>query len=262
VSALTEETSEELNQEISPNIATPIQPIETINRVVAVLYTYKRPVMYKDIAQACDMHPVNVSQSLSSARDIGLTQLAGKKGLYTTTEFGKEYARLLSFGKGEEASKVLRIILQSNPLWREILTFLQATRGQSRNPADLILEVERRTGKQWKSSMRSRIEDSLVSILEFARLVGREGSNIISLAEPDPQLPLPRPEPEATTPTKATSSAKQFVRLTSDEFTFEIREDLDTIDFADSQFQAWINYLRKKLKAKQEAQQNEGVPNQ
>jgi len=242
------------------SVARPLQPMSAINRVVSVLYNYKRSVLYKDIAAACNMHPVNVSQALSAARDLGLTELVGKKGLYNLTDPGKEYARFLTSGKENEAKSFLQGLLRANPLWVEIITFLNATRGQSRNPLDLVLEIERKAGKQWKPAMRTKLRDSLVSILEYAEMIVREGANIVPVGKD--QVPQ---EEVVEVPAKVSvvSSEEEFARLVGDEFTFEVRRDLEAIEFAESQFTAWVNYLKKKLlKEKEEARQSGGVPNQ
>ena len=45
--------------------------------------------------------------------------------------------------------------------------------------------------------------------------------------------------------------------------TCEIRKDLKALEFAESQFAAWVDYLKKKLlHEKQEARQSGGDPNQ
>ena len=238
-------------------IARPTQTIQVINKVVSVLYNYKRPVLYKDIATACGMHPVNVSQALSAAYDIGLTQLAGKKGLHALTNDGREYVLFLSSGKENDAKRMLGKLLEKNPLWSEILTFLNATRGQSRNASDLVLEIERKAGKHWKPSMRSRLRDSLISILEFANFVMRDGSSIV----PIPPVKIPKPD-EAYVPTAA-EVRPDFLRLAGDDFTFEVRNDPDSLEFAESQFRAWIDHLKKKqAKENESARQSGGVPNQ
>ena len=255
------ETKSPKTPRIRAKIARPLQTIRVINRVVKVLFSYKRSVMYKDISQACNMHPVNVSQALSAARNIGLAELAGKKGLYTLTKEGREYSRLLTAGKEREAKNLIRDLLEKNPLWTEIITFLSATRGQSRDPLDLVLEIERKSGKQWKPLMRKRIGVSLVSILEYADMIVKEGSNIIPVGEKqiEREGELEQPLDLFISP----AADREFAVLKGDDFTFEIRKDLEALEFAESQFAAWVSYLKKKLiQEKQEARQSGGVPNQ
>jgi hypothetical protein len=271
-----EAKQESTKRRATMEIARPFQPMDIINQVVTVLYRYSTPVMYKDISAACKMHPVTVSQGLSAARDVGLTDLSGKKGLYILTKEGEEYAMLLTAGKGREAKDVLRNLLKRNPLWTEIVRFLAATRGQSRDPLDLVLEIERITGKHWSGMTRSRLRDSLVSILESADMVIREGSKIISVAEG--QIKREKEEAEAkqvvtvddrvleTRSALSPSSSKMeqdFAILRGDDFTFEVRRDLDALEFAKKQFADWIEYIKDKLnKEKQEARHSGGVPNQ
>jgi len=242
-------------------IARPLQRIDSINKVVKVMYGYKTSVIYKDIATACDMHPVNVSQALSAARDVGLTELAGKKGLYNLSQEGKEYARLLTAGKERDARTLLRRLIKQNPLWIEIGKFLDATRGQPRDPLDLVLEIERKAGKQWSPSTRAGLRDSLVSILDFAEVVVQEGSKIISVGEK--QIEHEDETDSQLTPEPHEAAEKEFAMLKGDDFTFEVRKDLETLEFAESQFAAWVNYLKKTLlKENHEARQSSGVPNQ
>lgn len=241
-------------------IARPLRNIDAINKVVKVMYRYKTSVMYKDIAAACGMHPVNVSQTLSAARDVGLADLAGKKGLYNLTNEGKEYARLLTAGKEREARSLIGRLIRRNPLWVEVMRFLDATRGQPRDPLDLILEIERKAGKQWSRSTRAGLRESLVSILEFAEIIVKEGSKIIPVGEEQIER-----EGEAELPSIAISppADREFATLKGDDFTFEIRKDLEALEFAESQFAAWVSYMRKKLvQEEKEARQSGGVPNQ
>jgi hypothetical protein len=240
------------------SIACPLQSINVINRVVKVLYNYKRAASYKDIATACNIHPINVSQALSAAHDMGLTELAAK-GLHALSEDGIEYVRLLSSGKERDASTLLRMALKKNPHWNETMTFLSATTGQSRDPLDLVLEIERKSGKQWKPAMRGRVRDSMVSILEFAELVFKEGSKITPIA------PKERPELEEESQLEISppKAERDFAMLRGDDFTFEIRRDLNAIEFAEKQFADWVTYLKKKLVPEEEtARQSGGVPNQ
>jgi len=253
------------------SIARPLQPIDTINRVIAVMFRYKNPVTYRDISSACNMHPVTVSQALSAAHDTGLTELAGKKGLYVLSKDGEDYARYLTAGKAREAREILRRSLRRNPRWTEIIKFLTATRGQSRDPLDLVLEIERITGKHWASMTRYRLRDSLVSILESAEMVIKEGTKIIAVKEEQIEqeeeteegakdmfkkpafIPAPSPfRPEDT-----------FWMLRGDDFNFEIRRSPESLEFAKKQFADWVEYLEKNLgKEKPETRQSGGVPNQ
>jgi len=213
-------------------VARPIQSIDIINKLVSVLFTYKRSVMYKDIATVVNLHPATVSQGLSASRDLGLTRLAGRKGLYVLTKDGEEYARLMTAGKEGDAKLLLRKIIESNPLWTDIIVFLKATRGQARDPLDLVLDIERKLGKKWAPGMRNRL---------------REGNKIISLAEATPEKLQSKLTPMAPPTRHPSFTSEDFARLQTEDFSFEIRKDIEVLDFAKEQFLAWIEYLRKKL---------------
>jgi hypothetical protein len=265
---------ESRSEEIEAVVPHPVQTIQVINGVIKVLYNYKRAVTYKDISTACSIHPSNVSQALSGASDIGLTRSSGR-GLYILSEEGKNYAMLLQFGKEEEAKVLLRKIIINNPLWTEVLTFLNATKGQERDPLDLVMQVERFSGKQWKPSMRSRVENGLTSILEFAGFIIKQGSKIVPVGErvdfaafADAEMAsaiekIANNRTSQPIVEKENKTGKGFAQLSSDNYIFQIKEDLDSIQFSESQFKTWIEFLKKKLiREKQEAQQSEGVPNQ
>jgi len=246
-------------------IASPIQSIEVINKVVKLLFSYKRSATYKDIAGPAGLHPSNVSQALSASRDLGMTNLAGKKGLYVLTKDGEDYARLIAANREDEAKHLLCEIIQKNTLWADVVAFLKATKGEARDPLDLILDVERKLGKKWSQGMRRRVRDSYVSILTYASLVKEEGEKIISLIETEiptvkevaevPQLPA---QPSSTITPSSPMVKPDFEKLQSNDFYFEVRKDLSTIDFAKSQFDAWIDYVRKKLMTKEEGSNLQG----
>jgi hypothetical protein len=267
-----ENRSKSAESRIRLKVARPYMAIEAINKVVTVLYRYKTSATYKDISSACGMHPVMVSQALAAARDVGLVESAGRKGLYILTAEGVEYARFISAGKATEAKNILRIILKKNPLWAEIIRFLSATRGQSRDPLDLVLEIERITGKRYAGLTRSRLRDSLVSILEAAEMVIKEGSKIIPVDEsqierseivegesPEMKEFLAKVKEAASKkpsipPPEPSTVQQDFAILRGDDFTFEVRKDLDALEFVKKQFADWIEYVRVKLeKEKQDA---------
>lgn len=225
-------------------IATPNRGIEVINKVISVLFSYKRPAMYKDVAIASNLHPMTVSQALSASRDIGLTTSGGKKGLYVLTKHGQEYARFLTVGKEKEAKLILRELLQRQPRWKEIMVFLNAIRGEARDPLDLVIDIERKLNKSWSQSARSRYRDCLVSILTYAGLIEIQGGKMFSL------LGEEAPEEEEVTPEAAVPTEMppfDFALLQTDDFRFEIRKDSAVLAFAKSQFLAWIDYLQKRI---------------
>jgi len=228
-------------------IATPNQSIEPINKVVSVLFTYKRPAMYKDVAIATNLHRVTVSQALSASRDMGLTTSGGKKGLYVLTKSGQEYARLLTAGKENKAKPYLGELLQSQPAYKEIVMFLNAIRGEARDPLDLVIDIERKLSKTWSQSARTRYRENLVSILVYAGLVQKKGNRIFSLlGEETPS--------EEVTPEIATPTHEDYELLQTNDFRFEIRKDADALTFAKSQFLAWIEYLQEKMNREKESE--------
>ena len=236
----------------SAQIATPNRGIDVINKVVSVLFSYKRPAMYKDVAIASNLHPITVSQALSASRDMGVTTSGGKKGLYVLSSSGREYARLLTAGKEKEAKIILRELLKKQPRWKEIMVFLEAIRGEARDPLDLVIDIERKLNKSWSQSARSNYREHLVSILAYAGLIEVQGGKIFSLLGEE----APEEEevtPEVGVPTEMPPS--DFALLQTDDFRFEIRKNSDVLDFAKSQFLAWIDYLKQKL-AEEEKSEN------
>jgi len=240
-------------------IATPNQGIDSINKVLSVLFTYKRPAMYKDVAIATNLHPMTASQALSASRDLGLTTSGGKKGLYVLTNSGQEYARLLTAGKEKEAKLSLRELLQRQPAWKEIIMFLSAIRGEARDPLDLVIDIERKLNKSWSPTARNRYRDNLVSILAYASLIQKEGDKIFSLL--GGEIPSEEVTPEIVAPTY-----EDFELLQTNDFRFEIKKDPDVLAFATGQFLAWTKYLEKKIaqekRSKSQDRQSDGVPNQ
>lgn len=227
-------------------IATPNQSIDSINKVVSVLFTYKRPAMYKDVAIATNLHQATASQALSASRDMGLTTSGGKKGLYIMTNSGQEYARLLTAEKEKEAKLYLRELLQRQPAYKEIVMFLRAIRGEARDPLDLVIDIERKLNKSWSQHARNRYRDCLVSILAYAGLVQKEGDKIFSLF--GGETPSEEVTPETVVPTY-----EDFELLQTNDFRFEVKKDAEVLSFAKSQFLAWIEYLEKKMTSEKES---------
>jgi len=170
---------------VGEGAATPIYGIEIINRVIKALYNYKKPATYKDLASHSGLHLVTTSQALSSSRDVGLTRLAGKKGLYDLSPEGIDYARFLTAGKEDDAHRTLRQIILGNRSWSEVVSFLRTNENRARDPTDIVLAVERKLGKQWSQAMRAKVADSYASILSYAGLVRIESGNIIPLLAQD-----------------------------------------------------------------------------
>lgn len=173
--------TENLPESASPSAATPIYGMETINRVLRALYNYKKPATYKELASHSGLHTITTSQALSSSRDVGLSRLAGKRGLYDLSPEGIDYARFLTAGKEEDARRVLRQVILSNPLWTEVVSFLRTNLNTARDPTDIVIGLERKLGKQWSQAMRAKVADSYASILSYAGLARIESGNIVSL---------------------------------------------------------------------------------
>ena len=106
---------------IEENIATPLVTIGTINTVLVVLFRIDKPAKYSEINTMADLSPVNTSKALSAARDMTLTEYAGKRGTYVLTSKGKEYARLISADKENEAKKVLFDLLMTAPPYEYVI---------------------------------------------------------------------------------------------------------------------------------------------
>jgi hypothetical protein len=193
------------------NIATPTVGMDAINNAVRALYLYNKPAMYKDLAIAANTSEVYLSSALSASRDVGLTRLAGKRGLYELTSEGMDYAIALSFSKDSECKEILRKLISESSLWIEILTFLKVSSGQERNVSDLVLTIQRRLVKKWSSRMQDRIAKAYSSILEYAGLIQVDGGKMLSQlavkedgtekeSEPEPENPKGAPLPSSPKP--------------------------------------------------------------
>jgi hypothetical protein len=176
----------------------PTARIDVVNRTLNAMYVHRPlPLTYREITEAADLHPTTVSLGLSTARDIGFTVLAGRKGLYNFTQAGEDYSRNLNGKRLSESKNILRRTILSNPLWKDVISFLKA------------IEIERRLGKKWSQAMRKTVSDSLISILEFGELVRSESGKIIPMIgpeeRPEPIFNLPPPPTMSPFTDKATS---------------------------------------------------------
>jgi len=250
-----------------PHVCAPIAGIDGINHVVRALFAYKKPTFYKELASAANLTPVYASLSLSSARDVGLTKLAGKRGLYELTSAGDQYGRFLTFGKEAKCRELLRKTILENPRWSEIMAFLRVSKGQAREPMDLVLVVEEKLGKSWSRSLRNKIGKNYSSILSYARLVKLEKGKITSQIGVDVEM---KPEgleegeelkkaEEMKVPKKAIipSVSEEFVEFRlPDSFILYVREDLDAIDYFEQQvkegsiFDSWLQFIKTKIEKK------------
>lgn len=239
-------------------IATPSVGIDGVNHAIRALRAYKESATYKDLAKGAGLHPVYMSQSLSASRDLGLTEYAGKRGLYKFTSDGEEYARFLSYGQESDCRKLLKKVILENPLWSEITRFLRMSGGQERDPLLLVGDIEGKLGKQWSPSMRNGYANAYISILEFAGLLRVEAGNIISQLPREPEEkpgideePLPsKPSPMKPFPIAPEGFAEFSI---SDSFKVMVRKDKDSLEFFENQikegsiFALWIEHEKKKL---------------
>lgn len=236
-------------------IGVPTVGIDGVHHAIRALFAYKKPAFYKDIASAANLNPVYMSASLSTARNIGLTKLAGKRGLYELTKEGEQYARLISFGKDSNCRDLLQKIILEGILWSEIVAFLRISKGQAREPMDLVLDVEEKLGKKWSSSLRGKISKNYASILNYAGLVKLEKGKMISQIGIEPEeIKGDSFRPKTITPSTSSISHVEFAEFSlPDSFILYVRKDLDAIEFfekqvkEDSVFASWIKLIRNKL---------------
>ncbi len=161
-------------------IATPSVSIETIAKVTRGLFSMKRETDYKGLAGPVGLHQVTVRQGLSASEALGLANVP-RRGMYVLTEAGEKFARLLGFGKEEDCRRLIAEQILESSSWSEIVSFLEINKGIPRDPLELVLHVEQRLGKRWKSRMRGKIASSYKSILEYANLIRLENNMILSL---------------------------------------------------------------------------------
>ena len=245
-------------------IARPTVGIDGINRAVRALFAYNEPTFYKDLASGAGMNPVYMSQALSASRDVGLTTLAGKRGLYKLTKEGEEYARLLSFGKYSQCRGLMGKIIMENPMWSEIIAFLRISKGTPRDPLDVVLEVERKSGKRWSSTMRDRIANVYSSILEYAGVIKVEKGMMLSQVEIEEEKVLSEKvekeisERVVERPSMPAPSEDFAEFRLPDSFILYVRKDRAALDFFETQVKKesmllpWIRFIRGKI-AKKEA---------
>jgi hypothetical protein len=185
-----QEEIESLDEGSKESPPSPVANIPIINITMRALWNHKASGTYKDLAGPAGVHPTVASQALSASRDLGLTQSGGKKGLYEFTPEGKEYTRSLVGNRETEAREQLRAIIANNPRWEGIIGFLKTNENLPRESLDIVVDVERKLGKQWSPIMRRRVADALVSILEYAGLAKLESGKLISMVKQD-DLPGP-----------------------------------------------------------------------
>jgi len=248
------------NIERTTRIATLSAGIDGINQAVRALYSYKDSATYKDLAKGANLHPVYMSQCLSASRDVGLTELAGKRGLYRLTKEGEEYARYLSYGEEDKARAVLKSILLKHPSWSEIMKFLRMGYRQERSALSLVADVEGKLGKHWTQSARNTYANTYVSVLRSADLVDVSGENIVStvseLGEAELTKAFPSTEIEVRRPEVGPPVSVEYCEFSiPDSFKVFVRRTVEALSFFEGQvkeasiFVPWIQHERNKINA-------------
>jgi len=253
------------NIEKSSRIATLSAGIEGINQAVRALYSYKDSATYKDLAKGAGLHPVYMSQSLSASRDVGLTELAGKRGLYKLTEIGNKYALNLSYGENDKAKAILRESLLKQPNWAEIIKFLKMSYKQERNALSLVADIESKLGKHWTDSLRNTYANAYTTVLKAAGLIETSGNSIISqVGEKNEEIaPIEPPIEESRGNASASLRLEEEINmpLNEDYSEFSIPEafkvfvckNVESLNFFESQvkensiFIPWIQHEKRKI---------------
>jgi len=241
-------------------IAKPVVGIDGVNTAVRTLFVYKKSTFYKELAIAANVNEIYMSQALSASREVGLTELAGKRGVYRLTPQGEEYARFLSFGKDVESRELLREILLNNPQWSEIMTFLKVNQGIPRDPLDIVLDVERKLGKRWSPSMRSKIASVYSSILSYAYLIEIEKGKMLSQIGLEKKAEKEEEEVPKTLDRIAIDKPSEVVPMEGfvefrlpDSFIIYVRKDISALDFFEAQIKEksmlapWIKFVKSKM---------------
>lgn len=243
-------------KERTARMASPSVGMDGVNQVVRALYTFKRAATYKELAMPAGLSQVHVSRSLSSARQIGLTGLAGRRGLYELTEAGSKYALYLTAGREKKCREQLRQTILENPWWSEIVNFLKVNEGEERDVLDLVIDIEAKSGKKWSNRMRGTVGGALTSILSSAGLVEPKGNKItptVGLGEAEA-----REEKEEEIPARPVvreiAAPEGFAEFRiPDSFILHVRKDKYAIDFFQRQvrdnsiFVPWLNLVKKRL---------------
>lgn len=163
-------------------IATPHVSYDAARKVVEALYAFKKPGSAKDIVNLVDLNQTNTSKALSVARTLGFVKQT-KRAIYELTKSGRDLARLLGFGKDDEASLLVKKALLSREEWAEVIAFLRTCMKKPGNPLDLVLHVELRMNRQWTPSMRNSLATIYRSILIGGGLINPDEAQIVPLLD-------------------------------------------------------------------------------
>ncbi len=167
------------DEKTSPRIATPIQTMGTIRRVIEGLYRYKKTAKGTEFSTHVGMHYSEVGKALGDARSLGLVADGEEYGSFILTDEGRKFAILLGHEKDDECGQLLAELILSSPEWIEIVLFLKERIGQPFDIADLVVHVEQKHDKSWSSGRRKKAERAYRTILSFANIVRIEGGMLV-----------------------------------------------------------------------------------
>jgi DNA-binding transcriptional regulator YhcF (GntR family) len=250
-------------------VATPIQTVGTILRVIRGLYAYKKPATSKNLAAKMGLNYTEVGKTFSDAKSLGLAKPGKKRGTHVLTQTGEELVRLLEHGKEEESRTFLANLISSSPEWSEVMLFLAENHECGWNINDLVLRVEHQHKRRWSSDRRRKAAVAYKSILRYAGLIEIEGDALVSRVLPDSrQSSLKNQEKgsevlqkiqvmSVSKPPAMLSSAEASVDYAClnvpDSFIILVRKSPLAIDHlrrqvtADSYLQSWFEKIEKDL---------------
>ena len=248
-----------MNEEERVSIAVPHVSFESVRKVVGALFAYKKPGSAIEIKGIAGLNMTNTSKALSIAQGLGLAK-AVSRGVYGLTREGRELSRQLGFKKEEAAKKLLKQAILKSKEWDEIVTFLRANVGKTRETMDLVMHVESRLDKQWKSSVRLLLARNYRSYLSFANLIDSEGNKIVSKLSLDEdseisttvgQPPERKDGPEDKHPLQPDSEYATY--SLPDLFTLHVKPTRQALDYLkkqlkeDSSLAGWVDAVISSL---------------
>ncbi len=159
------------NESSKKKIATPIQTIGTIKRVIESLYSYGKPAKGKEFTVHVGMDHSEVGKTLTDAKSLSLMADGEKRGEYILTKEGRDFAILLGHGKEIECQRLLSQLILDSSEWEEVISFLETKHESSFDISDLVLHIERKHDRVWSTGRRKKAERAYRTILSFADLV-------------------------------------------------------------------------------------------
>lgn len=161
-------------------IATPIQTIGTILRVIRGLYLFKAPTTQNAVAEKIRMNSTEVRKTFSDARELGFVKSGEEPGTFALTPSGEEMVLLLEHGKEEAAKSCLAKQILHCTEWSEIMSFVKSKSQQAWDINDLVILVERKQSTRWGKNRRKKAAAAYRSILKYAGLVKSDGHMLVS----------------------------------------------------------------------------------